>query len=145
MASAVAKWREVLESLRSLHGLWFSGSDWLCRTIALVVKVAEKDLNDGQRFALAMTQVAGKRVTYSDLTGKDESPRYEATGTWETTTISFLVLVGTFRFAQRSSRSLLLLLFSGFRLWKPEKARPCRARTSLSLPGLLFIRPYLSS
>src|SRR5439155_24535049 len=27
-----------------------------------------KDLNDGQRFALAMTQVAGKRLTYSELT-----------------------------------------------------------------------------
>ena len=43
-----------------------------------------KDLNDGQRFALAMTQVAGKRLTYSELTGKDESPRYETTGTRET-------------------------------------------------------------
>ena len=39
-----------------------------------------KDLNDGQRFALAMTQVAGKRLTYSELTGKDQSPRYETTG-----------------------------------------------------------------
>ena len=43
-----------------------------------------KDLNDGQRFALAMTQVAGKRLTYSELTGKNESPRHETTGTRET-------------------------------------------------------------
>lgn len=43
-----------------------------------------KDLNDGQRFELAMSQVFGKRLTYSELTGKDESPRYEATGTRET-------------------------------------------------------------
>jgi transposase-like protein len=43
-----------------------------------------KDLNDGQRFALAMTQIGAKRLTYSELTGKDESPRYETTGTGET-------------------------------------------------------------
>jgi hypothetical protein len=40
-----------------------------------------KDMNDGQRFQLAMTQIGGKRLTYSALTGKDESPRHEATGT----------------------------------------------------------------
>src|SRR6266478_4289455 len=39
-----------------------------------------KDLNDGQRFALAMTQIGAKRLTYAELTGKDESPRQEATG-----------------------------------------------------------------
>lgn len=43
-----------------------------------------KDLNDGQRFALAMTQIGAKRLTYSELTGKDESPRHETTGTGET-------------------------------------------------------------
>src|SRR6266404_5890523 len=37
-----------------------------------------KDMNDGQRFELAMSHVFGKRLTYSELTGKDESPRYEA-------------------------------------------------------------------
>ena len=42
-----------------------------------------KDLNDGQRFALAMTQVAGKRLTYSELTGKSDSPHHETTGTGE--------------------------------------------------------------
>ena len=40
-----------------------------------------KNLNDGQRFQLAMTQIGGKRLTYSELTGKDESPRHETTGT----------------------------------------------------------------
>ncbi len=32
-----------------------------------------KDLNDGQRFELAMNQVAGKRLTYTELTGKDDA------------------------------------------------------------------------
>ncbi len=43
-----------------------------------------KEMNDSQRFALAMSQVAGKRLTYAELTGKDESPRHETTGTGET-------------------------------------------------------------
>jgi transposase-like protein len=30
-----------------------------------------KNMNDSKRFALAMSQVAGKRLTYSELTGKD--------------------------------------------------------------------------
>ena len=34
-----------------------------------------KDISDSQRFALAMSQIGGKRLTYSELTGKDESPR----------------------------------------------------------------------
>jgi|HubBroStandDraft_1064217.scaffolds.fasta_scaffold36035_3 transposase-like protein len=43
---------------------------------------ATKDnpLNDADRFALAMSQVAGRRLTYSKLTGKDKSPRHETTG-----------------------------------------------------------------
>ncbi len=47
---------------------------------------ATKDnpLNDSDRFALAMSQVAGKRLTYADLTGKDESPRHVPMGTGET-------------------------------------------------------------
>jgi transposase-like protein len=40
-----------------------------------------KDMNDSQRFALAMSQIGGKRLTYSQLTGKNDSPRHEATGT----------------------------------------------------------------
>jgi transposase-like protein len=35
-----------------------------------------KDLNDGQRFELAMNQVAGKRLTYSELTGKDDARQF---------------------------------------------------------------------
>lgn len=40
-----------------------------------------RDMNDGQRFKLAMTQIGGKRLTYSKLTGKNESPRHESTRT----------------------------------------------------------------
>jgi len=39
---------------------------------------------DADRFALAMSQIAGKRLTYSDLTGKSDSPHHETTGTRET-------------------------------------------------------------
>ena len=45
-----------------------------------------KDMNDSQRFELGMSQVFGRRLTYADLTGKNESPRHETTGareTWE--------------------------------------------------------------
>jgi hypothetical protein len=43
-----------------------------------------KKMTDSQRFALAMSQIGGKRLTYSELTGKNESPRYETTGAGET-------------------------------------------------------------
>jgi transposase-like protein len=43
-----------------------------------------KDMNDSQRFEMAMGQVFGKRLTYDQLTGKSESPHHEATGTRET-------------------------------------------------------------
>ena len=43
-----------------------------------------KNKNDSDRFTLAMSQVAGKRLTYAELTGKDQSPRHEATGAGET-------------------------------------------------------------
>ncbi len=43
-----------------------------------------RKLNDSQRFALAMSQIAGKRLTYSELTGKDESPRSQTTGPGQT-------------------------------------------------------------
>ena len=48
-----------------------------------------KDMNDGQRFELAMSHVFGKRLTYSQLTGKNESPRHETTGAGETQQIPF--------------------------------------------------------
>jgi transposase-like protein len=40
-------------------------------------------ISDGARFANAMSRVGGHRLTYSQLTGKDESPRHETTGTGE--------------------------------------------------------------
>jgi len=43
-----------------------------------------KNKNDADRFALAMSQIGGKRLTYSELTGKNESPRHETTGAGET-------------------------------------------------------------
>jgi transposase-like protein len=43
-----------------------------------------RPMNDADRFALAMRQVAGRRITYSELTGKDESPRHVPTGTGKT-------------------------------------------------------------
>jgi transposase-like protein len=47
---------------------------------------ATKDnpLNDSDRFVLAMSQVSGHRLTYSELTGKDQSPRHQTTGAGET-------------------------------------------------------------
>jgi transposase-like protein len=44
-----------------------------------------KDMNDSQRFELAMSQVFGKRLTYAELTGKGtDSLHHETTGTRET-------------------------------------------------------------
>jgi transposase-like protein len=52
---------------------------------------ATKDnpLNDSDRFALAMSQVSGKRLTYADLTGKNESPRHVPTGAGEAAQVPF--------------------------------------------------------
>jgi transposase-like protein len=47
-------------------------------------KEGDRKVSDSERFALAMSQVAGKRLTYSQLTGKDQSPRYETTRAGET-------------------------------------------------------------
>jgi len=43
-----------------------------------------KKLSDSDRFKLGMSQVFGKRLTYSQLTGKNDSPRHEPTGAGET-------------------------------------------------------------
>jgi hypothetical protein len=48
-----------------------------------------KNKTDADRFVLAMSQVAGKRLTYSELTGKDQSPRSSATGTGEAAQVPF--------------------------------------------------------
>jgi transposase-like protein len=37
-------------------------------------------ISDSARFAEAMSRIDGHRLTYSQLTGKDQSPRHEATG-----------------------------------------------------------------
>jgi len=74
-----------------------------------------RDMNDGQRFELAMSHVFGKRLTYSELTGKDESPRYEATRAGGNAS-PLLVLVGPLRFARSNDLCLLLLgLYLGLR------------------------------
>jgi len=36
-----------------------------------------------------MSGLAGRRLTYAQLTGKDASPRQETTGTGETTEVPF--------------------------------------------------------
>jgi len=46
----------------------------------------EHKVTDADRFTLAMSRIAGRRLTYSDLTGKSESPHHAPTGTRETTT-----------------------------------------------------------
>src|SRR3984957_11055185 len=44
-----------------------------------------KNMNDSQRFVLAMSQIGGKRLTYAELTGKDtDSLHDETTGAGET-------------------------------------------------------------
>jgi transposase-like protein len=42
-----------------------------------------RKLNDSDRFAAAMANVLGRRLTYSDLTGKSDSPHHPPTGTGE--------------------------------------------------------------
>jgi transposase-like protein len=44
----------------------------------------ERKLTDSERFELAMQQIAGKQLTYADLTGKSESPHHAPTGTGQT-------------------------------------------------------------
>lgn len=43
-----------------------------------------KKIPDAVRFADAMSRISGHRLTYSQLTGKEQSPRHETTGTGET-------------------------------------------------------------
>jgi len=47
-------------------------------------KTDDRKMTDSERFALAMAGLAGRRLTYSELTGKDQSPRHETTGTGKT-------------------------------------------------------------
>jgi transposase-like protein len=52
-------------------------------------KDGDRKITDSERVAAIMAQVCGKRLTYSELTGKDQSPRHETTGTGETTEVPF--------------------------------------------------------
>ncbi|MGA9528947.1 MAG: IS1595 family transposase [Terriglobales bacterium] len=47
-------------------------------------KDGERKMTDSERFTTVMAQVLGHRLTYSDLTGKSDSPHHETTGTRET-------------------------------------------------------------
>jgi transposase-like protein len=52
-------------------------------------KDGDRKITDSERFAAAMAGLAGRRLTYAELTGKDESPRHETTGTGEKTEVPF--------------------------------------------------------
>jgi transposase-like protein len=52
-------------------------------------KDGDRKITDLERFATAMSGLAGKRLTYSDLTGKSASPHHETTGTGETEQVPF--------------------------------------------------------
>lgn len=52
-------------------------------------KEGDRVIGDAERFAIAMAGVAGRRLTYADLTGKEQSPRHEATGTGEAEQVPF--------------------------------------------------------
>jgi transposase-like protein len=47
-------------------------------------KDGDRKISDAERFTTAMSGISGKRLTYADLTGKNDSPRHETTGTRET-------------------------------------------------------------
>lgn len=47
-------------------------------------KDGNQKVTPAERFARAMSQVAGRRLTYAELTGKDGSPRHVPMGTGET-------------------------------------------------------------
>ena len=47
-------------------------------------KDGDRKLNDADRFKAVMSEVLGHRLTYSDLTGKSESPHHAPTGAGET-------------------------------------------------------------
>jgi transposase-like protein len=46
-------------------------------------KDGDRKLTDRDRFTAVMSQILGHRLTYSDLTGKSDSPHHAATGTRE--------------------------------------------------------------
>jgi transposase-like protein len=53
-------------------------------------KDGDRKLTDADRFALAMSQIGGKRLTYAELTGKDADALHPSTtGTGQTTQVPF--------------------------------------------------------
>lgn len=55
-----------------------------------VFRYNNKNMNDAQRFALAMSQIAGKRLTYAELTGKDADALHSRkAGTGEASQVPF--------------------------------------------------------
>jgi len=75
---------------RGINGTYISVMPWhLFRYVDEQVfrynhrKDGDRKLTDSDRFAAAMSQVLGRRLTYSDLTGKSQSPHHETTGTGE--------------------------------------------------------------
>jgi len=36
----------------------------------------KRPMSDGDRFSLAVTQIVGKRITYAELTGKDQARQF---------------------------------------------------------------------
>src|SRR5205807_6844648 len=58
---------------RGLHGTYISVEPW--HLFRYIDEQAfrynnRKDLNDGDRFTIAMQQIVGKRLTYAELTGR---------------------------------------------------------------------------
>ncbi|MFY9740359.1 MAG: IS1595 family transposase, partial [Candidatus Sulfotelmatobacter sp.] len=47
-------------------------------------KDGDRKMTDAERFTAVMSKVVGRRLTYSDLTGKSESPHHAPTGTGQT-------------------------------------------------------------
>jgi transposase-like protein len=71
---------------RALHGTYVSAEPYhLYRYLdeQMFRFNNRKDMNDSQRFALGMSQVFGKRLTYNELTGKNDSPRHDPARAWE--------------------------------------------------------------
>src|SRR5437899_5573888 len=52
-------------------------------------KEGDRKLTNADRLAMLMSQVVGHRLTYSELTGKSDSPHHETTGTGEADQVPF--------------------------------------------------------
>ena len=45
--------------------IWMSSA-----SVSIIAATKEKPVNDGERFELLLSQIAGKRLTYAEVTGK---------------------------------------------------------------------------